>query len=112
MERRTEGWITGLQLAALSIRGQEDVPAFIAAFTGSQRYVLDYLTDEVLNRQPQEIQRFLLETAILDRLTGSLCNAVRFGFAKAPSGSSTNEVRTGFTESPGTPAGGVVFFSP
>ena len=56
LERRTEGWITGLQLAALSIRGREDVSSFIAAFTGSQRYVLDYLTEEVLNRQPEEIQ--------------------------------------------------------
>jgi LuxR family maltose regulon positive regulatory protein len=87
LERRTEGWITGLQLAALSIRGREDASAFISAFTGSQRYVLDYLTDEVLNRQSEEIQRFLLETAILDRLTGSLCDHVRFGEAEPPSAS-------------------------
>ncbi|MEJ2209844.1 MAG: AAA family ATPase, partial [Anaerolineae bacterium] len=72
LEQRTEGWIVGLQLAALSLQGQENVDRFVRAFSGSQRYVLDYLTEEVLNRQPQEIQAFLLQTAILDRLTGSL----------------------------------------
>ena len=98
LERRTEGWITGLQLAALSIGGREDVSGFIAAFTGSQRYVLDYLTEEVLSRQTEEIQTFLLQTAILDRLTGSLCDAVRFDEAESSSSSSGNAITQG-TES-------------
>lgn len=73
LERRTEGWIAGLQMAALSMRGRDDVSGFIQAFTGSHRYILDYLTEEVLNRQSEDIQAFLLHTSILDRLTGSLC---------------------------------------
>ena len=76
LERRTEGWIAGLQLAALSMQGRDDVSGFIQAFTGSHRYVLDYLTEEVLNRQSKDIQAFLLQTAILDTLTGSLCDVV------------------------------------
>jgi LuxR family maltose regulon positive regulatory protein len=73
LEHRTEGWIAGLQLAALSLHGQGNRAAFIAAFTGSHRYVLDYLIDEVLARQSEEVQSFLLQTAVLDRLTGPLC---------------------------------------
>ncbi len=78
LEARTEGWIVGLQMAALSMqgRGKEHIAGFIAAFTGSHRYILDYLTDEVLLQQPESVQTFLLQTAILDRLTGSLCDAV------------------------------------
>jgi LuxR family maltose regulon positive regulatory protein len=76
LERRTEGWIVGLQLAALSIQGREDVSDFITAFTGSHRYVLDYLTEEVLHRQSEDTRAFLLQTAILDRLCGPLCDAV------------------------------------
>jgi LuxR family maltose regulon positive regulatory protein len=76
LEHRTEGWITGLQLAALSLRDQEDAAAFIADFTGSHRYVLDYLTEEVLRRQPPEIRAFLLQTSILDRMTAPLCEAL------------------------------------
>jgi LuxR family maltose regulon positive regulatory protein len=76
LEARTEGWIAGLQMAAVSIRGQQDVAAFIRAFTGSDRYILDYLVEEVLYRQPEHIQNFLLQTSILDRLTGPLCDAV------------------------------------
>ncbi|HZJ10361.1 MAG TPA: AAA family ATPase, partial [Trueperaceae bacterium] len=76
LEARTEGWIAGLQLAALSLRGQEDVGRFIDSFTGSHRYVLDYLVEEVLQRQPEQIRTFLLRTCILDRLTGPLCDAV------------------------------------
>jgi len=79
LEQRTEGWIAGLQLAALSLQGHQNAAGFIQAFTGSQRYVLDYLTEEVLNRQSAEIQAFLLQTAILDRLAGSLCDAVTQG---------------------------------
>jgi LuxR family maltose regulon positive regulatory protein len=73
---RTEGWIAGLQMAAVSMQGREDATGFIQAFTGSNRYVLDYLVEEVLQRQSENIQTFLFQTAILDRLTGSLCDAV------------------------------------
>jgi len=73
LERRTEGWIAGLQLAAITMRGQKDTSGLIKSFTGSHRYVLDYLIEEVLEQQPAEIQDFLLQTAVLDRLTGSLC---------------------------------------
>ena len=73
---RTEGWAAGLQLAALSLRGQEDVAGFVAAFTGSHRYVLDYLAEEVLERQSEQVRAFLLETSVLDRLSGELCDAV------------------------------------
>src|SRR5215203_1513208 len=76
LERRTEGWIAGLQLAALSMRGREDISGFIEAFTGSNRYVLDYLVEEVLARQPEPVTSFLLKTSILDRLSGDLCDAV------------------------------------
>jgi LuxR family maltose regulon positive regulatory protein len=76
LERRTEGWVTGLQLAALSLRGREDVSAWLSAFTGSHRFVLDYLSEEVLSRQPAPLLSFLLRTCILERLCGSLCDAV------------------------------------
>ena len=76
LETRTEGWIAGLQLAALSMRGREDVPGFIESFTGSHRFVLDYLVEEVLERQPESVQAFLLNTSILDRMCGTLCDAV------------------------------------
>ncbi len=73
---RTEGWAAGLQLAALSLRGQPDVGAFIEAFTGSHRYVLDYLAEEVLERQTDDMREFLLETSVLERLSGPLCDVV------------------------------------
>ncbi len=73
---RTEGWAAGLQLAGLSLRGQPDVAGFVAAFTGSHRYVLDYLAEEVLERQSEEMEAFLLETSVLERLSGELCDAV------------------------------------
>ena len=76
LESRTEGWIAGLQLAALSMKGQQDVRGFIQAFAGDHRYIVDYLVEEVLQRQPESIQHFLLQTSILDRLNGSLCDAV------------------------------------
>src|SRR5215210_1756498 len=76
LEGRTEGWIAGLQMAALAMRDHADIPGFIAAFAGSNRYVLDYLAEEVLARQPEELQTFLLETSILDRMRAPLCNAV------------------------------------
>ena len=73
---RTEGWVAGLQLAALSLRGQADPAGFVAAFSGSHRYVLDYLAEEVLDRQQEELRTFLLETSLLERLSGGLCDAV------------------------------------
>jgi LuxR family maltose regulon positive regulatory protein len=76
LETRTEGWIAGLQLAALSMQGLHDTAGFIQSFTGSHRFVLDYLLEEVLHKQPDNIQNFLLRTSILDRLCGSLCDAV------------------------------------
>ena len=78
LEGRTEGWIAGLQVAGLSLKGRsaDDQAHFIKAFTGSHRYILDYLADEVLRRQPPAVQDFLLQTAILNRLCGSLCQAV------------------------------------
>jgi LuxR family maltose regulon positive regulatory protein len=76
LEDRTEGWIAGLQLAALSMQGRRDVPGFIQAFAGDNRYIVDYLVDEVLERQPEGIRDFLLQTSILDRLNGPLCDAV------------------------------------
>jgi LuxR family maltose regulon positive regulatory protein len=76
LEGRTEGWIAGLQLAALSMRGRQDVSGFVKAFSGSHRDVLDFLTTEVLERQSKRVRSFLLETSILERLTGDLCDAV------------------------------------
>ncbi len=76
MEKRTEGWIAGLQLAALSMQGSKDIHAFVSAFTGSHHYVMDYLVEEVLKLQPKELSTFLLQTSILDRLCGPLCEAV------------------------------------
>ena len=73
---RTEGWAAGLQLAALSLRGQDDAAGFVAAFTGSHRYVLDYLAEEVLEQQGEHVRTFLLETSMLERLSGPLCDAV------------------------------------
>jgi LuxR family maltose regulon positive regulatory protein len=76
LENKTEGWIAGLQLAGLSVRDRADPSHFIATLSGSHRFILSYLTEEVLAQQPQEIQSFLLQTSILDRLSGDLCNAV------------------------------------
>jgi LuxR family transcriptional regulator, maltose regulon positive regulatory protein len=73
---RTEGWAAGLQLAALSLRGQDDTAGFVAAFSGSHRFVLDYLAQEVLGQQSEPVRRFLLETSVLERLSGVLCDAV------------------------------------
>jgi LuxR family transcriptional regulator, maltose regulon positive regulatory protein len=77
LQERTEGWIAGLQLAALSLQGREEVAGFIETFTGSHRYVVDYLVEEVLVRQPADVQDFLVQTSILERLSGPLCDAVR-----------------------------------
>ena len=76
LEARTEGWIAGLQLAAISMQGHKDANSFIQSFTGSHRFVMDYLVEEVLQQQPKNIQMFLLRTSILNRLFGPLCDAV------------------------------------
>jgi LuxR family maltose regulon positive regulatory protein len=76
LEARTEGWISGLHLAALSMQGREDAHAFVQAFTGGHQYILEYLIEEVLSQQPELTQRFLLQTSILDRLYAPLCDAL------------------------------------
>jgi LuxR family transcriptional regulator, maltose regulon positive regulatory protein len=77
LSKNTEGWIAGLQMAALSLQGRRDADAFIASFGGTNRYILDYLAEEVLGRQDAETQRFLLETSILGRMSAGLCEALR-----------------------------------
>ncbi len=76
LESRTEGWIAGLQLAALSMQGREDISVFIKSFAGDDRHIVDYLTEEVLNLQPETVQNFLLQTSVLDRFSAPLCNFV------------------------------------
>jgi LuxR family transcriptional regulator, maltose regulon positive regulatory protein len=76
LESRTEGWAVGLQLAALSMRGHDDAAAFVEAFTGSHRFVLDYLVEEVLRGQPEDLRRFLLATSVLQEMSGPLCDAL------------------------------------
>ena len=76
LEERTEGWIAALQLAALSMQGRADVSGFIAGFAGDDRYIVDYLAEEVLARQPSDVRDFLLRTSLLGRLNGSLCDAL------------------------------------
>ena len=76
LDRRTEGWIAGLQMAAISMLGSNDVSGFVHKFTGSHRFILDYLTEEVLNQQSEHTREFLLKTSILDRMTGPLCDAI------------------------------------
>jgi LuxR family maltose regulon positive regulatory protein len=76
LARQTEGWIAGLQLAALALRQSDDPAAFVAAFTGSHRYIIDYLTDEVLAQQPDAIRHFLLYTSILEQMCAPLCDAL------------------------------------
>jgi LuxR family maltose regulon positive regulatory protein len=98
LERRTEGWIAGLQLAAISMQGHKEPSAFVKSFTGSHRFVLDYLLEEVLEQQSERVQTFLLQTAILDRLSGSLCDAVRCGGATSPSTPEGDAVPFGDTE--------------
>jgi LuxR family maltose regulon positive regulatory protein len=76
LKSRTEGWVAGLQLAALSMQGHDDIPGFIRSFAGDHRYIVDYLLQEVMEQQPERVQTFLLHTSILDRLCGPLCDAV------------------------------------
>ena len=77
--QRTEGWVAALQLAALSLEGRDEPSDFIARFAGNDRYIVDYLVDEVLAHQDSDVREFLLRSAVLDRLTGSLCDAVTGG---------------------------------
>ena len=79
LEKNTEGWVAGLQMAALSLQGKVDRASFIAAFSGSQEYIADFLIDEVLKEQSEDVRAFLLQTAVLDRLTDNLCDAVTGG---------------------------------
>ena len=79
LEARTEGWVSGLHLAALSMQGREDAHAFVEAFTGGHQYIIEYLIEEVLGHQPEPVQRFLLQTSILDRLCAPLCDALTEG---------------------------------
>jgi LuxR family maltose regulon positive regulatory protein len=100
LEERTEGWIAGLQMAALSLRDRPDIAGFIEGFSGTNRYILDYLLDEVLASQPPEIQRFLLHTSILGRLTAPLCDVVLGGRGTGESGNRGPSVGTRFPDSP------------
>jgi LuxR family maltose regulon positive regulatory protein len=93
LETRTEGWIAGLQLAALAMQNRTDLSSFVNAFTGSNRFVVDYLAAEVFARQPAHIQTFLLQTSILERMCGSLCDAVT-GISEAQPGGSNKKVST------------------
>ena len=81
LELRTEGWIAGLQFAALAMRDHRDIAGFINAFTGSHRFVVDYLAEEVINNLPRHLQTFLLKTSVLDRMCASLCDAILLGEA-------------------------------
>ena len=94
LENRTEGWIAGLQMAALSMQGRLDIPQFIEEFSGSHRFIIDYLTEEALNRQSKETQTFLLRTSILERMTSSLCDFVLDGKTdqETNTAQSTNDV--------------------
>ncbi len=76
IDARTEGWLAGLQLAVLSMQGHADIPSYIKSFSGSHRFIIDYLTEEVLQQQPQSVRDFLLHTCILDRLSGRLCDSL------------------------------------
>src|SRR4029077_19639883 len=76
LEGRTEGWVAALQLAGLTMQGRDDVAGFIADFAGDDRYIVDYLVEEVGERQPDDVRAFLLQTSILARLCGPLCEAV------------------------------------
>ena len=76
LEAKTEGWVVGLQLAGMSVQDRTNPSSFIADLSGSHRFILSYLTEEVLSQQPEEVQQFLLQTSVLDRLNGDLCNAV------------------------------------
>jgi LuxR family maltose regulon positive regulatory protein len=94
LEERTEGWIAGLQLAALAMQNRADLSGFVNAFTGSDRFVVDYLAAEVIARQPAHVQTFLLQTSVLDRLCGSLCDTV-LGISEASPGGNERDILSG-----------------
>ncbi|MBE2197414.1 MAG: LuxR family transcriptional regulator [Anaerolinea sp.] len=96
LEARTEGWIAGLQLAAISMQGHKNVGSFVKSFTGSHHFVMDYLVEEVLHQQPKSVQTFLLYTSILNRLCGPLCDAVLLD--ASASGPETGGLLTGGQE--------------
>ncbi len=95
LEARTEGWAAGLQMAALSLQGRSDASTFIQSFAGSHRFVLDYLLEEVISRQPEAVQAFLLKTSILERLCAPLCDAL-----VAPEGEHSAFLSASSAESP------------
>jgi len=102
LERRTEGWITGLQLAAVAMQDldqSEQIAHFVHSFGGSHRYVIDYLVDEVVDRQTRQIQEFLLQTSILDRMTAPLCDAMCFGHAETRTNQKDSQLILGQLES-------------
>ncbi len=103
LEIRTEGWIVGLQLAALSLRGRGDASDFIAAFGGSHHFILEYLTEEVLARQTEPVRQFLLQTSILDRLCGPLCDSVMGLEQTAP----PERAQAATTQLPSAPSAGL-----
>jgi len=94
LETRIEGWVAGLQMAALSMQGSEDVTEFISSFTGSNQFILDYLMEEVFGQQPVDIQAFLLKTSILERLTAPLCDAIVRDDSQVSSALGSQEILT------------------
>ena len=94
LQQRTEGWAAGMQLAALSLRDRADATQFITAFSGDHHHVLEFLAKEVLQRQPESVQRFLILTSILDRLCGPLCEAVLAGEGNLPAGGAVEVLST------------------
>ena len=111
LEARTEGWIAGLQLVALTLQGRADKGDVIATFSGSHRHLIDYLVHEVLSRQPDRVQAFLLRTSILERFNAALCDAVCFGVIEAPSRSrGSDAVCLRFGETPSRSRGSDAVF--
>ncbi len=98
LAERTEGWVASLQLAGISLQAQSDPSTFIAAFAGNDRYVMDYLVDEVFTRQPEDVQRFLLDTSILDSLCAGLCEAVVYGEDGLPEGGGSGQATLRYLE--------------
>ncbi len=94
LESQTEGWIAGLQLAVLSMRAHREQSSFIQSLTGSNRYIIDYLVEEVLNQQPAHVRQFLLQTSVLDRFCGDLCDAILISDLQEPLPAEAEESRT------------------
>ena len=111
LEARTEGWVAGLQMAALSMQNRDDVDTFVTSFTGSHRFIMDYLVEEVLNQQSSDVQDFLLKTAVLTSLCADLCDAVR-QFECQPTNPGTTRNPQYLPDSPGQRAALVSLSSP